>query len=186
MLKSVPFGTDYELTYLYAKDSIVLYPWAVLHASSYPGLSTTSPNRGNRRADVFYSDDDRRVYLRFLRQYTERHGLAVWAYCLMTNHVHLVVVPQREDSLAKALRDAHTVYAMRGPTPPRGNRAMSGKAGSTRTRLMNRTCGRLCATSSATPCTLASWPMRRTTRGPAQRPIAQTRPMTYYRTSFPR
>jgi len=78
-----------------------------------PGFPHHVTQRGNRRADVFYSDDDRRAYLHFLRQYSERHGLAVWAYCLMTNHIHLIVVPQREDSLAKALRDAHTVYAMR-------------------------------------------------------------------------
>ncbi len=78
-----------------------------------PGFAHHVTQRGNRRTDVFYSDDDRRAYLHFLRQYSERHGLAVWAYCLMTNHIHLIVVPQREDSLAKALRDAHTVYAMR-------------------------------------------------------------------------
>jgi putative transposase len=62
---------------------------------------------------VFVSDGDRLAYLDFLQRYTERHGLAVWAYCLMTNHVHLVAVPLREDSLGLALRDAHTVYAMR-------------------------------------------------------------------------
>jgi len=73
-----------------------------------PGFAHHVTQRRNRRADVFYSDDDRRAYLRFLRQDTLRHGLAVWAYYLMTNHVHLVVVPQREDSLAKALCDAHT------------------------------------------------------------------------------
>jgi putative transposase len=62
---------------------------------------------------VFEDDEDRRTYLRFLQQYATRRGLAIWAYCLMTDHVHLVVVPEREDSLAKGLRDAHTVYAMR-------------------------------------------------------------------------
>ena len=68
--------------------------------------------RGNRLADVFETDADREAYLRFLKKYCARRGLAVWAYCLMTNHVHLVVVPQQEDSLGHALRDAHTVYAM--------------------------------------------------------------------------
>ena len=72
-----------------------------------PGFPHHITQRGNRRAD------DRHAYLRFLRQYAQRHGLSIWAYCLMTNHIHLVAVPQREDSLAKALRDAHTVYAMR-------------------------------------------------------------------------
>jgi putative transposase len=62
---------------------------------------------------VFASDADRLAYLDFLGRYAARHGLAVWAYCLMTNHVHLVAVPLREDSLGLALRDAHTVYAMR-------------------------------------------------------------------------
>lgn len=78
-----------------------------------PGFPHHVTQRGNRQADVFESDDDRRVYLHFLKQYADRHGLAVWAYCLMTNHVHLVVVPIHEKSLAEALRDAHTVYAMR-------------------------------------------------------------------------
>jgi putative transposase len=62
---------------------------------------------------VFETDDDRRAYLRFLKKYGERHGLDIWAYCLMTNHIHLVAVPEREESLARALRDTHTVYAMR-------------------------------------------------------------------------
>lgn len=84
-----------------------------------PGFAHHVTQRGNRRADVFETDDDRHAYLRFLKQYADKHGLAVWAFCLMTNHVHLVVVPEREDSLAKALRDAHTVYAMRFNTRTR-------------------------------------------------------------------
>jgi putative transposase len=68
--------------------------------------------RGNRRADIFETDEDREAYLRFLEKYCARRGLEVWAYCLMTNHVHLVAVPQRAESLGQGLRDAHTVYAM--------------------------------------------------------------------------
>ena len=77
-----------------------------------PGYPHHVTQRGNRRADLFEVDADREAYLRFLQKYALRHGLAVWAYCLMTNHVHLVVVPEREESLGRALRDAHTVYAM--------------------------------------------------------------------------
>ena len=77
-----------------------------------PGFPHHVTQRGNRRADVFETDGDREAYLRFLKQYADRHGLAVWAYCLMTNHIHLVVVPVREESLGLALRDTHTVYAM--------------------------------------------------------------------------
>ena len=61
---------------------------------------------------MFEVDADREAYLRVLKRYADGHGLAVWAYCLMRNHVHLLVVPQREESLGLALRDAHTVYAM--------------------------------------------------------------------------
>jgi putative transposase len=68
--------------------------------------------RGNRRADIFETDGDREAYLRFLKKYCERRKLSVWAYCLMRNHVHLVVVPEKESSLSEGLRDAHTVYAL--------------------------------------------------------------------------
>jgi putative transposase len=77
-----------------------------------PGFPHHVTQRGNRRSDVFEVDADREAYLRFLKKYAARHGLAVWAYCLMNNHVHLVVVPTREESLGLALRDTHTVYAM--------------------------------------------------------------------------
>lgn len=77
-----------------------------------PGFPHHVTQRGNRRADVFETDGDREAYLRFLKRYADRRGLAVWAYCLMTNHIHLVAVPAQEQSLALALRDAHTVYAM--------------------------------------------------------------------------
>ncbi|MBI2433273.1 MAG: transposase [Candidatus Hydrogenedentes bacterium] len=49
--------------------------------------------RGNRREDVFFSDEDRNTFLKFLLHYTEKHALSVRAYCLMTNHIHLVAGP---------------------------------------------------------------------------------------------
>ncbi len=77
-----------------------------------PGFAHHVTQRGNRRADVFETDGDRKAYLGYLKRYGDKHGLEVWAYCLMTNHIHLVVVPRRADSLGLTLRDAHTVYAM--------------------------------------------------------------------------
>jgi len=77
-----------------------------------PGFPHHVTQRGNRGANVFEVDEDREVYLRLMGKYAARHGLTVWAYCLMTNHIHLVAVPQREDSLGLAMRDAHAVYAM--------------------------------------------------------------------------
>jgi len=67
--------------------------------------------RGNNRQDVFFTDDDRRIYLSFLREQTGKHGVRIVAYCLMTNHVHLIVVPPDGDSLAKAIGRTQLLYA---------------------------------------------------------------------------
>lgn len=69
--------------------------------------------RGNNRQDVFLLDEDRRFYLETLRERSRRFGVTLLGYCLMTNHVHLVAVPERLDSLARALGQAHSRYAQR-------------------------------------------------------------------------
>ncbi len=66
--------------------------------------------RGNNRQDVFFVDEDRAAYLRLLNTHAERFQLIVYGYCLMTNHVHLIVVPQHEHSLAKAVGRTHYDY----------------------------------------------------------------------------
>jgi len=60
-------------------------------------------HRGNNLEDVFFVDEDRRVYLELLAQNAEAAGLTGLGYCLMTNHVHIVGIPQAPDSLAKAM-----------------------------------------------------------------------------------
>ena len=75
-----------------------------------PGLPHHVTQRGNNRQDVFFVDDDRRVYLQLLHRQSLLHGLTVIGYCLMTNHVHLVVVPGEEASLARALGRSHFLY----------------------------------------------------------------------------
>lgn len=67
--------------------------------------------RGNNRQDVFFTDDDRRFYLHALREQTQRFDVTVTAYCLMTNHVHLVATPRRADALARAIGRTHWLYA---------------------------------------------------------------------------
>jgi len=66
--------------------------------------------RGNNRQDVFFVDDDRHVYLELLKQQAARYALEVVAYCLMTNHIHLVAIPHAEDSLARAVGRTHFRY----------------------------------------------------------------------------
>jgi putative transposase len=78
-----------------------------------PGLAHHITQRGVRRMDVFFSDGDRAAYLALLRQFGREFGVEFWGYCLMSNHVHLVAVPQREESLAGALGWAHHHYTRR-------------------------------------------------------------------------
>jgi putative transposase len=67
--------------------------------------------RGNNRQDVFFVDDDYRAYLRILCEQSRAYQLDILAYCLMTNHVHLVAVPRRSDSLAKAVGRTDFLYS---------------------------------------------------------------------------
>jgi putative transposase len=76
-----------------------------------PQLPHHVTQRGNRRREVFFSPQDRQVYLGLLRQYAGHYSLQILGYCLMSNHVHLVAVPAFEDSLAKTLREVHGRYA---------------------------------------------------------------------------
>ena len=69
--------------------------------------------RGNRRENVFFSEEDFSAYLGWLKDYCNLYGVEVLAYCLMTNHVHLVAVPLHQDSLQLTLRPLHTRYAQR-------------------------------------------------------------------------
>lgn len=67
--------------------------------------------RGNARQVILASDSDRATYLALLRQYSDLHRLSLLGYCLMSNHVHLIVVPDSSDGLAQALKHAHGRYA---------------------------------------------------------------------------
>lgn len=78
-----------------------------------PGVPHHVTQRGNRRGMVFFNDDDRRAYLRLLRDYSSRHAVEILAYCLMDNHVHLVVVPATKQALHRALRPLHMRHAQR-------------------------------------------------------------------------
>jgi putative transposase len=69
--------------------------------------------RGNRGGPVFFSDGDRLAYLRWLCEYSALHGVEILAYCLMTNHVHLVAVPADEWSLQAMLKPLHMRHAQR-------------------------------------------------------------------------
>lgn len=75
-----------------------------------PGLPHHVTQRGNRRQQTFFCDEDYEVYLELMAQWCSLCGVEVWAYCLMPNHLHLIVVPDSEDGLRRGIGEAHRRY----------------------------------------------------------------------------
>jgi putative transposase len=75
-----------------------------------PGHPHHVTQRGNRRQPTFFSDSDYGLYLGLLRYWCRKSGTSVWAWCLMPNHVHLVLVPAEVDGLRATLAPAHRLY----------------------------------------------------------------------------
>ena len=66
--------------------------------------------RGNRRQDVFFVDEDYQYYLELLKEWCHQVDIEVWAYCLMTNHIHLIVCPNSHFDLSRAIGETHRRY----------------------------------------------------------------------------
>jgi putative transposase len=77
-----------------------------------PGCPHHIIKRGNRRQVVFFSDNDKKLYYNILKREIARAGIAIWAYCFMDNHVHLIAVPEKENSLAKGIGKAARNYSL--------------------------------------------------------------------------
>jgi putative transposase len=75
-----------------------------------PGVPHHVTQRGNRRERTFFEDGDYALYLDLLADAARRHGVEVWSYCLMPNHVHIVAVPRDADGLGRAFRHVHRHY----------------------------------------------------------------------------
>jgi len=75
-----------------------------------PGLPHHVTQRGNRREPIFFEDGDQEVYRDLLAEQTRKRGVEVWAWCLMPNHVHLILTPSDEAGLGLAVGEAHRRY----------------------------------------------------------------------------
>ena len=69
--------------------------------------------RGNRRQQTFFSEDDYQAYVDLMHEWCKTYAVDIWGYCLMPNHVHLIAVPTSEESLALAIGEAHRRYTRR-------------------------------------------------------------------------
>ena len=77
------------------------------------GVAHHVTQRGNRRQKTFFGDDDYEAYRTLLAEGCRAAGVEVWGYCLMPNHVHLILTPSDAGGLRAALAEAHRRYSRR-------------------------------------------------------------------------
>ena len=75
-----------------------------------PGLPHHVTQRGNRREAIFFEEGDHEIYRDLLAEQTLKAGIEVWAYCLMPNHVHLILTPADGDGMGRAVGETHRRY----------------------------------------------------------------------------
>lgn len=75
------------------------------------GIPHHVTQRGNRRMQTFFGEDDYRSYISLLAEWCRKCQVEIWAYCLMPNHVHLIAVPTTEDALRCGIGEAHRRYS---------------------------------------------------------------------------
>lgn len=78
-----------------------------------PDLSVHIVQRGHDGNDCFFEDADYRAYIDLLGTFAARSACSVHAYCLMTNHVHLLVTPHAADSCARLMKSVGQRYVQR-------------------------------------------------------------------------
>ena len=75
-----------------------------------PGIPHHVTQRGNGRQRTFFEDGDYALYLNLLAVAAERARAQVWAYCLMPNHVHIVLTPEDDQGLSRTFGELHRRY----------------------------------------------------------------------------
>ncbi len=93
--------------------SAILTPMARIARVVVPGMPHHITQRGNRRQQTFFCDDDYRAYLELMAEWCATWKVDIWGYCLMPNHIHLIAVPESEEGLRQAIGKAHRRYTRR-------------------------------------------------------------------------
>ena len=127
--------------------------------------------RGNGRQTVFFADRDREVYLEAFFDYAARYSLRVWGYCLMSNHVHFVVVPEGDGAWRGSL-DGRTAITRATRTWHGAAAATSGRRDSTVALWMRATPGRRSPMWKGTRCAPEWWRAPSCTAGRRRRHTA--------------
>ena len=77
------------------------------------GMPHHITQRGNRGLQTFFSEDDYRAYLELMANWCGKYDVKICAYCLMPNHIHLIAVPSKKETLRLAIGEAHRRYTRR-------------------------------------------------------------------------
>jgi len=77
-----------------------------------PGCAHHVTQRGNHQENVFFDGEDRHQYFELLGKNLSFYSVRLWAYCLMTNHIHAIAVPPSETALSAVFRNIHSAYGL--------------------------------------------------------------------------
>jgi REP element-mobilizing transposase RayT len=114
-----------------------------------PSIPNRITQRGKRREQTFSEDGDYELYLDLLSDAAARSGVAIWSYCLMANHVHIIAVPRNEDGLRRTFRYVHR------PIPASSTPGTAGPVTLRQGRL-GRRCGMIEPPPYSSQCDLAA------------------------------
>ena len=76
-----------------------------------PDIPHHITQRGNYQQEVFDNNDNYKQYCEWINEYAQKNSVDILAYCLMGNHVHFIVIPKKENSLAKLFNTTHMRYS---------------------------------------------------------------------------
>src|SRR5208337_3806387 len=113
-------------------------------------MSPSGETADSRRSSV--RKEDYQHYLELMEQFCRAEQVAIWAYCLMPNQVHLIVVPQSAERACIAPSARHIAGTRGGSTSGRAGEGTCGKAASPRSSWMKTTSCPRRGTWSSTPC----------------------------------
>ena len=77
-----------------------------------PGMLHHVTQRGNHQQRIFFADHDRIVYLNLLAKYFPKYEIRLIGFCLLTNHVHLAVIPEKESLFSEGIGQLHHDFSL--------------------------------------------------------------------------
>jgi len=95
----------------------------------FEGVVHHITQRGNYRQNIFEDSADRKKYIEFVSEYSRKYQMKIYAFCLMSNHVHFIAAPLRRDSLAMTFKYANMRYSSYF-NKRTGDQVISGREGS--------------------------------------------------------